>query len=174
MSGRRGKWRAPLRALTQGWNSRGGRAQRLGLLICIVAVSGLGISASADPTTSGATPTDRALTPDEVKALKNPIPYTQASISRGQVLFTSNCTRCHGEDGKAQVDIIANATDLTEPLVYKHGTGVGDIYHSIRDGAGMAMPAHRTVIKNNDDLWNLVNFIQSLWPIAKQPPLQDR
>jgi len=111
-----------------------------------------------------------ALTPDQVKALKNPIPNTAKSISRGRVLFaTTGCTACHGNDGKALIEVVANATDLTQPSVWKNGSEEGQIFHSIRDGAGVAMPPFKGQLTEEDDLWNLVNFIRSLWPDDKKP-----
>ena len=59
--------------------------------------------------------------------------------------------------------MVANATDLTNPKVWKNGTDEGLIFHSIRDGAGMAMPPFKGQLQV-DDIWNLVNFIRSLWP----------
>ena len=59
---------------------------------------------------------------------------------------------------------MANATDLTEPAVWKNGTSEGLVFRSIRDGAGLAMPPFKTEVVAQDDLWHLVNFVRSLWP----------
>lgn len=112
------------------------------------------------------------LTPEEVKNLKNPVPYTKESIARGRTLFQHDCTGCHGHDGKAEVDVIADATNLTEPKLWKSGTSEGEIFRSIRDGAGLNMPPYKTQIKE-EDLWHLVNYIRSLWPEPLRPKLQD-
>lgn len=109
----------------------------------------------------------------DVKKLKNPIPYTRKSISDGRGVFIRFCVGCHGNDGKATVDVVADATDLTAPKTWKYGTTEGEVYRSIRDGQGASMPAFKTQIKNNDDLWRLVNFIQSLWPEPMRPPVQE-
>ena len=55
-----------------------------------------------------------------------------------------NCTSCHGENGKAEGSLIADATDLTTPSLYKSGTTEGEIFRSIRDGAGDQMPAFKS------------------------------
>lgn len=70
------------------------------------------------------------------------------------------------------MDVVANATDLTSPQVWKSGTSEGAIFRSIRDGAGEGMPAFKADI-SQEDIWNLVNFIRSLWPESARPPLQD-
>jgi mono/diheme cytochrome c family protein len=104
------------------------------------------------------------LTMDAAKALKSPIPSTPDSVARGKRLYqTHACANCHGVDGKALIEVVANATDLTDPSVWKNGTAEGLVFRSIRDGAGLAMPPFKTEVVAQDDLWHLVNFIRSLW-----------
>jgi mono/diheme cytochrome c family protein len=113
-----------------------------------------------------------ALSPAEAKSLHNPVANTAASIRRGRLLFaTSGCVSCHGTDGKALIEVVANATDLTNPKVWKNGTAEGQIFRSIRDGAGVAMPAFKGQITQEQDVWNIVNFIHSLWPQDQRPPV---
>jgi mono/diheme cytochrome c family protein len=105
------------------------------------------------------------LSADAAKALKNPVPTSSDSIARGKRLYqTHGCANCHGADGKALVEIVANATDLTDPSVWKNGTDEGLVFRSIRDGAGLAMPPFKTEVTEQEDLWHLVNFVRSLWP----------
>lgn len=112
------------------------------------------------------------LTRAEAQKLKNPVPNTKKSIDRGRVIFMENCTTCHGENGKAEGSLIADATDLTSPSLYKSGTSEGEIFHSIRDGAGDQMPAFGSQLNGETDIWNLVNFIRSLWPASMRPAVQ--
>ncbi len=107
----------------------------------------------------------------DFKTLKSPVSYSSASIAKGKALYLRYCTECHGADGKAQIDVIADATDLTEPEAYYSGTSEGEVFHSIRDGAGVAMPPFSFQIKEEVDIWHLVNFIRSLWPTDQQPAL---
>jgi mono/diheme cytochrome c family protein len=113
------------------------------------------------------------LTRDDAAKLTNPVPYTKKSIDQGRALFFQNCTSCHGENGKAEGSLIAAATDLTTPSLYKSGTSDGEIFRSIRDGAGDQMPAFKSQLSGETDIWNLVNFIRSLWPESQRPKLQD-
>lgn len=115
----------------------------------------------------------QTLSREEAQKLKSPVPYTKNSIARGRVLFMNDCTGCHGNDGKAQVDVIADATDLTDPKVWKSGYSEGEIFRSIRDGAGLAMPPYNKQIRKEEDFWHLVNFIRSLWPENMRPKLQE-
>jgi mono/diheme cytochrome c family protein len=112
------------------------------------------------------------LTPEAAKALKNPIPNTSQSIGRGKGLYGAlGCVNCHGTDAKALIEVVANATDLTDPKVWKNGTEEGMIFRSLRDGAGLAMPPFKMEVTAQDDLWHLVNFIRNLWPAALRPPV---
>jgi len=113
------------------------------------------------------------LSRQEAQKLKSPVAYSKKSIDRGRVIFLQNCTSCHGENGKAEGSLIADATDLTTPSLYKSGTTEGEIFRSIRDGAGDQMPAFQSQLGSETDIWNLVNFIRSLWPESMRPTLQD-
>ena len=112
------------------------------------------------------------LTADAAKALKNPIANTAKSIARGRAAYGSlGCNGCHGNDGKALIEVVANATDLTNPDVWKNGIDEGLIFRSLRDGAGLSMPGFKAQVTEQDDLWHLVTFIRSLWPEGQRPPV---
>ncbi|HYL37522.1 MAG TPA: cytochrome c [Bryobacteraceae bacterium] len=142
------------------------------LAVCCILAANPG---SAQDKRSGALVAQGArLSRDDAKKLQNPVPYSRKSIGQGRTMFQRYCTNCHGPDGKAQVDVVANATDLTSPADFKSGTTDGEIFRSIRDGAGESMPPFKTQIAEETDLWNLVNFIRSLWPESTRPPLKDQ
>jgi mono/diheme cytochrome c family protein len=109
----------------------------------------------------------------EAKKLKSPVQFTRKSIVAGKNVFLRNCVGCHGNDGKSMVDVVSDATDLTQPKFYKSGSTEGEVYRSIRDGAAETMPAFKTQISDDKDIWHLVNFIRSLWPDGARPPLQE-
>jgi mono/diheme cytochrome c family protein len=137
----------------------------------VVATMGTTATLSSDPSTpqsSGA-----ALTRAEARKLKSPVSYSKASIARGKILYARACTECHGANGKSQVDVIADATDLTNPKAWRSGTSEGEIFRSIRDGAGEAMPPFAEKVTKQEDLWHLVNYLRSLWPASAQPKLLD-
>jgi mono/diheme cytochrome c family protein len=62
---------------------------------------------------------------------------------------------------------------LTEPKQYKNGTSDGEIFRSIKDGAGDQMPGFKYQGLSDSEIWDLVNFVHSLWPEATRPPLQE-
>lgn len=99
-------------------------------------------------------------------ALAQP-PEDAAAVERGARMYQQYCTECHGRDGRAQLDVIADATDLTLPAYYYNGSTDQDIYNSIASGAGVAMPAWRTVVGSDESVWDLVYFVKSLR--AEQP-----
>ena len=94
---------------------------------------------------------------------QNPVTYSDESVARGGQIYQLHCTACHGADGRAQMDVISDATDLTEPEAYYNGASEQDMFISIRDGAGVGMPPWTMQLKDEADMWRLVNFIRSLW-----------
>ena len=152
-------------------------SQRFGAqLVLIAAMIVVGISMNS-ATWSDDKPADKSatalLTREEARKLKSPVPFSKTSIARGKVLYARACTECHGADGKSLVDVVANATDLTQPKAWKSGTSEGEIFRSIRDGAGEAMPPFADKVSKAEDIWNMVNYLRSLWPDSARPKLVE-
>jgi mono/diheme cytochrome c family protein len=122
---------------------------------------------------AGAQEDDGRLSQEAARQLKNPVPFTKESIAKGRIMYLRDCTECHGSDGKSQVDVIANATDLTQPEYWKSGTSQGEVFRSIRDGAGDSMPPYIDKFDKEDDMWHVVNFVLSLWPADARPKLVE-
>jgi mono/diheme cytochrome c family protein len=112
------------------------------------------------PLTLGSPPLDR----DKAKALKNPLGDSPEAIHAGQRIFQQYCTMCHGADGKAQVQLVAQARDLTDPDGFQNGISDGELFRTIRDGTGQMMPPFRGQLKAEDQVWSLVSYVKSLWP----------
>jgi mono/diheme cytochrome c family protein len=151
-------------------------SRQLAARFVLIAISFAGAIAVTSTTWSGDKSTGKGsgapLTREEARKLKSPVPFSKASIARGKILYARACTECHGADGKSQVDVIANATDLTNPKAWKSGTSAGEIFRSIRDGAGEAMPPFADKMTKEEDLWHLVNYTRNLWPDSARPKLQ--
>jgi mono/diheme cytochrome c family protein len=98
---------------------------------------------------------------------------TAESINKGRVLYTHMCKECHGSSGKAESDVIADSEDLDDPTGFRNGSSPEAIDKSIRDGAGVGMPAYGKKVKNPDDIIHMRNFIQSLWPAARRPAIVE-
>jgi mono/diheme cytochrome c family protein len=96
---------------------------------------------------------------------------TPESVQAGAQIYLNFCTACHGKDGRALMDVISDATDLTDPDAYYNGSTREDIFRSISEGAGVGMPPWKSQFKDEKDIWHLVNFIQSLWTIEQRSAL---
>lgn len=96
------------------------------------------------------------------------VPYGADSVAKGKALFLANCTACHGSDGRSRVDVISDATDLTEPELYRNGKTDAEIERSIREGVGV-MPAWGPIFNSNESIGHLRNFIKNLWPANQRP-----
>ncbi|PNG27714.1 cytochrome-c oxidase, cbb3-type subunit III [Methylocella silvestris] len=75
---------------------------------------------------------------DYVRTLSGNAPDAGADLAKGKQLFIDNCSPCHGEDGKGNVDV--GAANLTTQ-VWLYGPTKADIMHRIEVGGGGVMPA---------------------------------
>jgi mono/diheme cytochrome c family protein len=95
--------------------------------------------------------------------LKNPVPNTVDSVTKGQELYLANCAACHGVDargggpqaGTTQI----RPPDLKSGHLNQHTDG--DIYYWISNGLQGGMPAWESVLSETDR-WNLVNYLRSI------------
>ena len=141
------------------------------VIVAMVLCFGMTVGAAEDGGDTEAAPETESAT--DYSKLENPVPFTKKSISRGKRFFIQLCSECHGRDGKALLDFIADAMDLTVPQYWKHGSTPGETYRTIRDGAGVGMPPYKMLIRREEDMWHVVNFVQSLWPSSMRPQLQE-
>jgi mono/diheme cytochrome c family protein len=114
----------------------------------------------------------------EDAAKKGPFPYTRKSIERGKNVYLRNCTACHDRDGKSYSGRDFTTTppaDLTDPDSWIHaktGKSPEGIFTSIHDGTVEEMPPFKGKLKD-EEIWDMVNFIRSIWPEAMRPKLVD-
>ena len=92
----------------------------------------------------------------------NPVRPTEASVSRGRMLFQQNCRVCHGDDGRGDGP---NAASLNpQPTDFRLHTPLHtdpEFYAFIANGyPGTAMPAFADEF-SEEDIWNLINFLRS-------------
>jgi cytochrome c oxidase cbb3-type subunit 3 len=72
---------------------------------------------------------------DYVRSLSNP---TTADVSAGKLVFTENCTPCHGDNAKGNVDV--GAPNLTTKI-WLYGGDKASIVQTLTNGRGGHMPA---------------------------------
>lgn len=58
---------------------------------------------------------------------------------------------------------VPGATNLADPASYFYGTSEEEIFDSIANGTGEAMPGWRTELGGDEAIWDVVNYIRSFW-----------
>ncbi|MCB1685915.1 MAG: cytochrome c [Pseudomonadales bacterium] len=89
--------------------------------------------------------------------------YNAESVEAGRRLYQIHCPACHGQDARARIDFVSDATDLTTPARYRNGSTPADLFRSISEGAGTDMPPFQYTLTRVDDRWHLIHFIISTW-----------
>lgn len=91
------------------------------------------------------------------------VPYSEESVTKGARLYRIHCPACHGQDGRARIEFVSDATDLTTPARYRNGATPTSVFRSLSEGAGTDMPPYQYTVTNVDDRWHLIHFIISTW-----------
>jgi mono/diheme cytochrome c family protein len=91
----------------------------------------------------------------------NPVKPSPESLAKGKKTYNIDCAMCHNANGDGKNDMdIKNVPDLTDPGIQSKATD-GQWFEVLQKGTG-DMPPEGPRAKNNDDLWNLVNYCRSL------------
>jgi mono/diheme cytochrome c family protein len=100
----------------------------------------------------------------------NPVEATADSIARGQMLFSQNCTQCHGESGRGDGPL-APSLPLKPANLYEHVPYHPDqfFYNVITSGVGGVMPSFKNSI-SDEDRWNILNYLRATF--TEQPVTQ--
>jgi putative copper resistance protein D len=103
--------------------------------------------------------------------LRNPVPFTEASVNRGRVPFTNFCVPCHGVEGKGDGPVAAKFVP-PPPFAGDHGAHRhtdGFIYATIRQGSlSTLMPAYGPRL-TEQERWDLVNYVRALQGAKPRP-----
>lgn len=86
-------------------------------------------------------------------------------VMEGEVLQGVENTRedVFGEVPDAELARYPGATDLTVPDDYVYGTSETDLFSNIANGTGTSMPGFLSQLGSEEAVWDLVNYIRSLW-----------
>jgi len=110
----------------------------------------------------GSSPHNYVISPED-SARKNPIKFTDASVTRGKKVFTTQCALCHGEKGDGKGDLAKEMSltlpDFTQPDSLAKRTD-GDLFAIVGTGKD-PMPSQKGRM-TNPQLWNLVNYLRAL------------
>ena len=120
----------------------------------------------------------------KVIVVPDPPAFTLASLERGKELFIKNCSACHGvkgrSDGPSTKKIVNLPTDaiwprnLSKPWKFRRGDKRKEIFLTLRTGLSLtAMPRFSQRIFKDEQIWDLVHYVQTLAPSEKPetPPI---
>jgi mono/diheme cytochrome c family protein len=123
------------------------------LVLVFVALFGIGLSAQYAGWTI----------PEGGKDEKSPLKSQADAMKKGKSLFTSNCQKCHGPEGKGDgpdSDPKEPAADLTDEFRADLNPD-GVLYYKIWNGHPPQMPAFKSKL-TKEDTWALVEYVKSL------------
>jgi mono/diheme cytochrome c family protein len=93
--------------------------------------------------------------------LSNPLPITNENAARGDLVFHTICTVCHGDLGKGDGPVVPRFP-RPPSLLAAHAKALpdGQIFHIITRGQGL-MPAHAAQVQPADR-WRVVQYLRKL------------
>lgn len=114
----------------------------------------------------------------KIVVIPDPPKFTLASLERGKDLFIQNCSACHGvrgrSDGASTKKIVNIPTDaiwprnLSKPWKFRRGDKRKQIFQTLRTGLSLtSMPRFSPRIFKDEQIWDLVNYVQTLSPSQK-------
>jgi mono/diheme cytochrome c family protein len=108
----------------------------------------------------------------KLKAIKNPVASTAASITAGRAVYGKQCRHCHGLRGLGDGSLAPknpSPPNLTDAK-WEFGDSDGEIFTLIFNGAPAPKPGVPSEMKGMKgtlavkDVWNVVNFLRTLGP----------
>lgn len=101
--------------------------------------------------------------PDKFDKMTNPVKSDAESIKAGKALWTKHCASCHGKtglgDGTKAAQLDTEVGDLTTADTQKQSDG--SLFYKTLEGRD-DMPSFKKKIPDEDEIWQLVNFMRSL------------
>ena len=101
---------------------------------------------------------------------KSPLTSSEDVIRKGQALFTANCARCHGPEGRGSGPDSDHAADLTDDLRIDLNTE-GVLFYKIWNGHAVQlrvqvddMPAFKDRL-TREEVWSIVEHLK----VIRQP-----
>lgn len=102
--------------------------------------------------------------------LSKPRSVTSETLARGALVYTNNCSACHGQtglgDGPAGANLNPSPANLASLSNMPMSTSDAFLYWSIAEGGvpfGTAMPAFKATL-SADDIWAVTAYVQAHLP----------
>lgn len=102
--------------------------------------------------------------------LSNPLPLTPVTVDRGEKIYATQCSSCHGGTGAGDGPAAKGMSPPPANLAWLSRMPMGQwdpfMYWTIADGGaayGTAMPAFKSTL-SQDDIWSVVAYIQAHLP----------
>ena len=134
-----------------------------------IALLGIGLIAVFATAAPQSVPDEQARA--EARKLKNPIAYSKSSTREGRKSYLRLCQDCHGFDGRAQSVRDFDAPNLRTPDIWRYGSSDGELFVTIRDGAGHEMPPFGKKL-DAGKTWQLVHYLRSIGPKELRPAME--
>ena len=100
--------------------------------------------------------------PDKNSKMPNPVKSDDASIKAGKATWAKHCQSCHGKSGKGDGTkaggLRTHPGDFTEASVQSETDGAW--FYKIVEGRE-DMPTFKKKIPDQDDIWNIVNYMRT-------------
>ena len=100
--------------------------------------------------------------PADKAKVTNPVKADATSNAAGKVLWGQHCASCHGKaglgDGSKAAQLDTTPPDFSKAAV--QGQSDGALFFKTSEGRG-DMPSFKKKIPDQEDIWNLVNYMRS-------------
>lgn len=101
--------------------------------------------------------------PDKYAKMANPVKSSPESIAEGKTLWVKHCQSCHGKtgigDGSKAAQLKTQPEDMTKPAIQNQSDGA--LFYKTSEGRE-DMPNFKKKLPDEEDIWNLVNFVRTL------------
>lgn len=140
------------------------RRLTLGCLVSVSLLVALLAVGSAQGNKSG----EKWVAPAQAKIVENPYLVTAVTVQKGKVLFTQQCTPCHGASGKGDGPA---GKFLGKPLpdfsnAEFHEQSDGELFWKLSEGKA-PMPAFEEIL-SEEQRWLLVGYLRTFLATKQQ------
>jgi mono/diheme cytochrome c family protein len=95
-------------------------------------------------------------------AVKAPPQFTDQQARAGFAIYNKTCVYCHGAPGKDPSDIAKGLNPKAPDLTDYGGLTSADLFWIIKNGIKMSAMASYGKVHNDDEIWDLVAFVQRI------------